>query len=602
MFCTHCGKNIPDNVKFCTFCGAPQEQSSAQPAQPVQGVPVADQGISLNTEYKPAPKKKLGKGPIIAIAAAVVAVVVAVVLIFTLGGNKQETLKNGPANEYMQSIEKDAVGELSDSVSSAYGSVVQMMGGKADAGAPSGSELDLHIKLSDSVMSLAETMLAQEGADIEISWLNDILLEVDGNIQGSNFHTALAVGLGDVRIVTIDVIMNMDKGVMYMGIPELSKEYVQFELADLYGAADIDPDEIAAAMSQFQGIADKLPDEATINKLLNKYIGIALEQIDDVEKLETTLTVDGLSQNATELRAKIGPKTIADVCIAVLKEVRNDKELKNVVKDVFDAIAEPAGVAGSVDFEQIYSMLQGEIDALVEDMEKSLETMDEETLKEFIGYSLYLDGNGAVIGRELDMSAIGTDVPVYYYNVTEGSEVAFEMNLADSLTIKGEGSINGNLTSGTYVFAAQGVDMLNLEIIDAATNGDLKGTYRLSLCKGFADMVAQEMNDSTAASIISQVALEMKFDGNGKTSSGEVGIVVAGTPMLSITYNMTSVNGGKINMPSGGYDGTNENDLMNWVSTFKFDTIANNLKRTNMPQEYKEIVDQLLVYMGSALG
>ena len=32
MFCTHCGKELPDGVRFCTGCGA-ELKAQAKPAQ-----------------------------------------------------------------------------------------------------------------------------------------------------------------------------------------------------------------------------------------------------------------------------------------------------------------------------------------------------------------------------------------------------------------------------------------------------------------------------------------------------------------------------------------------------------------------------------------
>lgn len=33
MFCTNCGKEIPENVKFCNYCGTAQNNESAQNTQ-----------------------------------------------------------------------------------------------------------------------------------------------------------------------------------------------------------------------------------------------------------------------------------------------------------------------------------------------------------------------------------------------------------------------------------------------------------------------------------------------------------------------------------------------------------------------------------------
>lgn len=51
MFCANCGQQIPDNIKFCPFCGAPVV--TAQPSQPSQ--PVTYQQPQAPTYTQPMP-------------------------------------------------------------------------------------------------------------------------------------------------------------------------------------------------------------------------------------------------------------------------------------------------------------------------------------------------------------------------------------------------------------------------------------------------------------------------------------------------------------------------------------------------------------------
>lgn len=80
-----CGKEIPDNVKFCPNCGA--EQAGAKPTV----APASTQG---NVPTAEAPKKKKNFLPAI-IAAAAVVVVVAIVA--AISGSRKPTLN---LNEY----------------------------------------------------------------------------------------------------------------------------------------------------------------------------------------------------------------------------------------------------------------------------------------------------------------------------------------------------------------------------------------------------------------------------------------------------------------------------------------------------------------------
>jgi len=69
MYCTNCGSQVPDDVKFCTFCGAAIDRSQIQPSQPPQPTPPPQ-------PYQPAPvtptRPKSSGGAILAIIVVVI--------------------------------------------------------------------------------------------------------------------------------------------------------------------------------------------------------------------------------------------------------------------------------------------------------------------------------------------------------------------------------------------------------------------------------------------------------------------------------------------------------------------------------------------------
>ena len=73
MFCKNCGTEIPNNVAFCTRCGAPvQNQAQPQPQQPPQGgyyQPPQQQ------YYQPPMQQGNGKTPIISLVLGIVGIV-----------------------------------------------------------------------------------------------------------------------------------------------------------------------------------------------------------------------------------------------------------------------------------------------------------------------------------------------------------------------------------------------------------------------------------------------------------------------------------------------------------------------------------------------
>ncbi len=111
MFCSNCGTQNQDGMKFCSSCGAqlpvapaPVEATTVlganapapvAPVQPVAPAPVAPaQPVAPAPTYAappaPAPKKKANVGLFVGIGVAVVAVIVAIVLVIVLGGKGKD--------------------------------------------------------------------------------------------------------------------------------------------------------------------------------------------------------------------------------------------------------------------------------------------------------------------------------------------------------------------------------------------------------------------------------------------------------------------------------------------------------------------------------
>lgn len=62
MFCSSCGKQIPDDTKFCPFCGAPVDGANA--STPVEPTPVVNATPVNNTAAQSTPQTPLNEIPV----------------------------------------------------------------------------------------------------------------------------------------------------------------------------------------------------------------------------------------------------------------------------------------------------------------------------------------------------------------------------------------------------------------------------------------------------------------------------------------------------------------------------------------------------------
>lgn len=120
MFCTNCGKTIPGNMRFCTFCGAPTRRAASEasapasvetpvapPVEPPAVVPPVEAPAPVMSEASAPERLRRSKVPVIAaVACAVVALGGAGVAAALTGGLGLLGDKGPAATEVTQTYEE----------------------------------------------------------------------------------------------------------------------------------------------------------------------------------------------------------------------------------------------------------------------------------------------------------------------------------------------------------------------------------------------------------------------------------------------------------------------------------------------------------------
>lgn len=100
MFCTKCGKQLPDGLKFCTGCGNPVPRASQ-----VMNQKMNNQPYYTNQHTYQNPRKK-GKGLLIAVIAIASVLIIGIVVFFVINGLNDKNPTGTPAtgNEPVSSV------------------------------------------------------------------------------------------------------------------------------------------------------------------------------------------------------------------------------------------------------------------------------------------------------------------------------------------------------------------------------------------------------------------------------------------------------------------------------------------------------------------
>lgn len=612
MFCTKCGNQVADNAKFCGVCGyslapaeepvftPPVEESTFVPpieepvftapvevpvyTPPVQAYepPAEEPDFVLST---PATPKKKGKGKLVlGIIAAVLAVAVALAA-FNWGSVSRFFIRSfGTPEAYMADVEKDNVAKTAENLATRYDEALASY-------SPKGSSVDatVSVEVGDALISLLSTTMKQNGADVDLGWVENIVLEPKFNVYEQTLQMDVGVGLNNTKVATISMVWDMETQTMWVGIPELHSTFVEMDATEVVGYEAEDAAEAFVMSQQMTALMmDAMPSGDQLEELINKYFGIVVDGIEDVEKSTETMEIDGLEQKLTLLTATVSQKEAVKIAMNVLEEAKDDKAIEDIMNNLSDAMDEMNGTSGT----DLYEDFSDTIDYLLEDMD---EVLDEASNSKMLTIETYLDSKDDIVGRTFTVHMDGEKVEASYLTVTEGKEFAFEAEV-DSLTVTGEGTIEGEKRTGSYTFTVEGIDYLVLEIEDLLIADDFTVTGTIRLIPTATTFAMMDLPAATSA-ILGQAALALTMGDDSLT----LGIETGGEALLSVTLSGETAAPSQITIPDGVSTDDNAGGEK-WLSELSFDKVLANLEKAGVPDSYMTAIEQLASLYASQIG
>ncbi len=619
MFCMYCGKPTEGDKRVCDSCAAARSGANAQRPNPApqQAQPFGEAAFQLNTPpvrqerpvqpqapqrpqqpKKPAKAKKSKTGVIIAAVAAVVAVAVLAVVLLAPGFFVRTF---GSPDDYMEHVEKQSAAEITDMVSGIYGALTGKTEEKADT---NGINAEVHLEMDEALLSVLAVGITGGYSELDLSWLTDISLQIATAAEGDMGKGDIGIGLGDKQIATLSVIADLAKQTVWMGIPELSKDYLRVDLATLMEESGMDLDSVMDQKDEIMKVLEKLPSDEVVSGLLNKYIGIALSHIEDAEKDTKTMKAGGVKQELTELSVKITEKDIYEIAIEVLETLKDDEEAQDLFAVIMEIMAtvDPYSVPDTSAkklFKDGIKAALSELEDMVDDAQKS----------NYIKVKTYVDGSDAIVGHTLSIS--GQDQEISYITVWDGDEFAFEALLGD-VEITGEGTRKKGLIEAEYVLLSYGQEIMTLEVSDwdekAAEEGYFKGTLLLAPSEAmFNEMTSGAMTSAASSLVSNGIALELNLNMSEKSSEIDIGLVAGGNRMLGMSFNVSSVAGAKVSKPSSDIDlivdgMPDQEALKEWILDMDFDTVLKNISKAGVPSEYVDMLEVFVAQLDMVRG
>lgn len=606
MFCPNCGVPVPENTNFCPNCGmkltqeqetscadVPQEPVAAPVEAPIDNptVVLAETPAELpwegpaeipaeapaeapeqpapfaQADFDAAPKKKKSKKKL-GVTLAVIGVLLAAAAILTfvfwpqVSGFFVKTF--GSPEAYFQHVEKQAVADSADTVSTYYDTLINNASGNNAA------EGTMRLQVSDKLLQL----MGADAADVDIDWINDVALEYETVVDGTLTMMNMVLDISGTDIVDLSMIVDITTENVYLALPSLSGTYLH-----------IAPDYYSGTSSSMQNLLSDedflkaLPDEDTVNKLLRRYLQIVIDNTSNVDKSSDTLQIGDYEQKVTVLEYELTQKGVLKIAKAVLKEAKSDKDLKKCINDVADYLEDKGMIS---DADSVYDDFKDALEVALEqlnDVDASSETL--------LVVTDYVDGASKIIGRRLE---IQDQTILEYATVTKGKDYASEWDFGNGqLIFRGDGTISGDTREGDYVLTVEGVDFLNVYASyneKKLDDGLLDGRFRLTPTATMLDGMGL---DSQVKSLISgmNLGLELVISNGKKDSSMAFNLVSGSEVLLGLSAEASVAAGKQVTLPTDTISDRYSDD---WAEELDFDKIIDALRKTNVP---KELVDSL---------
>lgn len=609
MFCTNCGSPIPEGGKFCLNCGAAVEQQPADDftpmqqagetvvlTQPEETFPQQETEAAFAAPVFETPKKK-SKNLFALIAGIVVVLAAAVALVLNLGSLKKTIAKTfGSPEKYMQQVHQDALADSNEDFAKAYGKTLSQMTAKSLS-----ADMELKFVLTDDGKKVLSSVIpASEELTELLNIVNNLSISLESNVKNDLTSTMIGINAAGTEVPLIQTIVDMAKMKVYLTSSYFTDETLFADMSYSDMPAAYDPEMV-------EDLVKALPDEETLNKLLNKYTKVILAEIKDVDKESTTLSVGDMEQKVTALTCNLSQKDLVKIICAVLEEVKDDDDIRKIVESMQSFMEENDLY---YEDEDIYEMMIEGIEELLDESDDALEEADSSDMialtsfvnnkHEITGFSISVDDEEVfTYGCVFNGKDFATEIKAY----VTASEISVDGDYStikqEAFAIKGEGTKEKGIVNARYSVSAMDMTGLTIEVKDFdenafEENGYIKGSFEIIPSKELLEE-SIGLDDEVASAInLANPSILIVMNSDETTANTELYICGAGNKLAGIVLNATTGEGKNISVPSNSTEIIDGDEVAEWIAGFDLEKLKPIVEKLNLPAELSDIVNAFI--------
>lgn len=604
MFCMKCGRPTEGEQILCPNCLAAQQpaQQETFTEAPRQAQPQLDLNLAGDAPAPKTPKKKK-KGVVVLSVILALAILAGAVsyFFFDLGGVIEYSFVKLTKDEKDAAVfvEQKALEENSGMI----GTVSNLLGSAAGGyGSMEDTFVDtsLSLETGEALTNILKQVIPASDSSLDVQQLLRLIenAKVSANLVTDEDlgQLDLKLQLNKEQLITLRAILDLATSEAYVGIaaPEgVSDSYMRLDLAEMGLDTDMITDSYARAFAMGEKMADMMPSQKELDTMLDKYVLLAVKNIDKVSEDTETIKADGVSQDVTVYEYTIDEATALKVVRAILKEAEHDDTLYDVVA-AFCASYNYYMDSMYGDYYSSYYYKELHADELFEQIPYLLEELEDyepENGGTKIILKTYVDAAGKICGRALEESESGTEVSMV--TVTKGSKKSFDAKVTVSGIVAGKlagtgTEKNGKLT-GTYKLTSMGQTFLivDLENFDMDT---CLGTLRLQMGKALLEQVEDAVDSDVLALLGSlNIQLEITMEKNSFGFS----LLLDGKKLIKLGCSAKEAKPGSVEVPDDSMAVADEFDLQDWMEQVDIAPIIDKLEKAGLPDELADALREL---------
>jgi hypothetical protein len=590
MFCHNCGNYISDGEIFCGNCGAKQlETAQPQPNQPKKAP------IKLKTPNK-APKK-----PVIIVGAVAAIAVVAVGAVLNIDrvvnfAHKQFT---SPA-KYYQYVEGKTIENVSSTASNIYNSALLE-----------------NLNISDRSIDATVSLEVGEGAKkyikmlnstgVDLTWIEDATISTQMSVKDDLASTSMSATVNKTDILTSNFIMDYGNSSVYMQVPEIAQKYIGTDLSNYLSSYQMSNlNQLEEVQTVLSDVVSACPSQSEAQKLISKYLTIAINDINGVTKHSTTISTQGVSQKCTQLTYYVGYDDVLDIEYDILVALKRDSDVEDIIKDVVKASNT------GYDADAFYNEFLAEVDDMIEDIEGEQEDYDDDDYTDEIKISTYVNSKGEIIGRKFEVvdtsskrkSSTSENNSITMIMPVKGGKFGFELSVnyvdgwgtSEYAELVGSGQYKSGKITGDFEVNMSEYDneyeLLNIGVsgldLKQLKQGYINGTFEIETGEDLAKL-------DSDFNLLDDGVLTLDIDMSDNSIKCEAGVEYGGDDLGTLSVSLKTGNSSTIKIPdnSSTVMVSNDYDLVEWLQSVDMTELIKNLKSIGVPQEWLNYLDEM---------